>query len=96
MKRKSKPEVIMSKVRVLQGCSICEAGIWYNQGAVLVVADASIHTKTVPLGKDKVAVVSCVEAADDAEVNAPEGILPIAVEAPAMPNVPEPSTQEEV
>lgn len=93
MKRKSKSEVSMKVVRVLQGCSISEMGIWHHQGAIVQVADPSIFTKTVVDDKGKESVVSCVEPAEPAEINIPDGILPKAVEA--EPKGPSEATHQE-
>lgn len=75
----------MQKVKVLQGCSICEGGIWYSQGAVLLVADAAIHFRMDDLGDGKVVKVPLVEIGSDEPVNTPEGLLPKAVEASESP-----------
>ncbi len=83
MKRKAKTESTMTKVRVLQGCSILVAGIWHNQGTVLEVADPSVFTKTITDDKGNPHVAPCVERAESEAVNIPEGILPEIIAPPA-------------
>ncbi len=51
----------MERVRVLQGCSILEGGIWHHQGAVLDVADASKHVRTLTDAKGKETLLPCTE-----------------------------------
>lgn len=71
----------MEKVRVLQGCSIEEGGIWYHQGAVLEVANASKHVRTVTDGDGKVSTLPCTEPVKDEKVNTPTGLVPKAPKA---------------
>jgi len=81
----------MEKVRVLQGHSILEGGIWYNQGQVLMVKNHKEHVVTVRWG-DKMELTKEVLAVEpvgeDVPVNVSQARLPKAEEAPAPP-VPE-------
>lgn len=79
----------MEKVRVLQGCSICEGGIWFNQGAVVLVADPSVHIRTVTDKDGKVTTLPCTEPAADSETNTPAGILPQAAKPAKAEKAPE-------
>jgi hypothetical protein len=54
----------MERVRVLQGCSILEGGVWFHQGAVLDVADPSKHYRTLTDGEGKVTILPCTEPAE--------------------------------
>ena len=77
----------MEKRRVLQGCSICEGGIWFHQGAVLLVADPNVHVRTVTDADGKTQTLPCTEPVTDQDTNTPAGITPApakkAAESPA-------------
>lgn len=75
----------MARVRVLQGCSICEKGSWFHQGAVLEVEDPAVHVRTVTDGKEGVTTLPCVETvSDDVAITVTPDLFPEIVKPRAV------------